>query len=73
MGAPTGSEHPKDDESLPPEAGESRVDLRDLRLPDGLHLFADYAREVVSGPRLRREKAEENVRERQRETISILI
>jgi hypothetical protein len=64
VGAAAGPEHPKNDESLPPEAGESRVDLRDLRLPDGLDLFADRAREVVTRARLCREKAEEDVRER---------
>jgi hypothetical protein len=73
VGAAPGSEHPENDESLPPEVRESGVDLRDLRLPDGLHLFADYAREVVSRTRMRRQKAEEDVRERQRKTISTLI
>jgi hypothetical protein len=73
VGASAGSEHPKDDESLAPETGECGVDLRDLRLPDGLHLFADRAREVVSRARLQREETEEDVGERHRKTISTLI
>jgi hypothetical protein len=66
VGAAAGPEHPKNDESLPPQAGESGVDLRDLRLPDRLDFFADRAREVVTRTRLQREKAEEDVRERHR-------
>jgi hypothetical protein len=73
VGAAAGSEHPKNDESLPPEAGESGIDLRDLCLPDRLDLFADRAREVVTRARLQREEAEEDVRERHRKTISTLI
>jgi hypothetical protein len=73
VGSAAGPEHPEDDVALPAEPGELRVDLRDLRLPDRLDLVADRAREVVARTRLRRKKAEEDVRKRQRETISTLI
>jgi hypothetical protein len=68
-----GSEDPEDDEALPTELPEHRVDLGDLRPPHRLDVVADLAREVVTGARLGREKAEEDVRERHRKTISRLI
>jgi hypothetical protein len=73
VGSAAGSQDPENDEPLPPEAGERGVDLGDLRLPDGLDLGADRAREVVAGAWLIVQKPEENVRQRHRKTISTLI
>jgi hypothetical protein len=59
--------------ALATELPQHRVDLGDLRPPHRFDLVPDRAREVVPGARLGREKAEEDVRERHRKTISRLI
>ena len=64
------SEDPEDDVALAPQSGESGVDLRDLRPPDGSDFVFDHASEVVSGARLRAQEAEKDVRKRHEKSIS---
>jgi hypothetical protein len=69
-GASAGPEGLQEDPAVPPEPGESRVDLGDAGAPRGADLVLHRLREVVAGPRLGVEESEQDMGERHRETIS---
>jgi len=47
----------------PAEAGERRIDLREIGPPDVIEVLADGALELVTGSRFFREQTQEHVRE----------